>query len=163
MIISLIAAVADNLLIGSNNSLPWHLPADFRYFKENTLGKTIVMGLRTFESIGNKPLPGRKNIILNNGDNYVVPEGCFVAKSIDELLKMVKDEEEVMICGGASVYKQFLPIANRLYLTYVHHNFEGDTYFPEFNLADWKEVKRIDNESDEKNIYPYSFVVLEKK
>lgn len=161
MKISIIAAVADNKVIGNKNFLPWHLPADFKYFKENTLNKTVVMGLKTFESIG-KPLPERKNIILNNDENYVAPDGCFLAKSIEELLEMVKNDEEVMICGGASVYRQFLPLANRLYLTFVHHNFEGDTYFPEFDIKEWKEVKRIDNEPNEKNIYPYSFVVLER-
>lgn len=163
MIISIISAVGENRVIGNKNALPWHLPADFKYFKEATLGKTIVMGLNTFKSIGGKPLPDRKNIILNNDANYVPPEGCFVAHSIDELLKMSENEPEVMICGGASVYKQFLPLAQRLYLTYIHHNFEGDTYFPEFDINDWKEVKRIDNKADEKNKFDYSFVVLERK
>ncbi len=161
--ISMISAVAENRVIGNKNSLPWHLPADFKYFKEATLGKTIVMGLNTFKSIGEKPLPDRKNIILNNDPNYVPPEGCFIAHSIDELLEMTKSEPEVMICGGASVYKQFLPLANRLYLTYIHQSFEGDTYFPEFDINNWKEVKRIDNKADEKNKFDYSFVVLEKK
>ena len=159
----MISAVAENRVIGNKNSLPWHLPADFKYFKETTLNKTIVMGLNTFKSIGEKALPNRKNIILNNDPNYIPPENCFVAHSIDELLEMTKNEEEVMICGGASVYKQFLPLAQRLYLTYIHHSFEGDTYFPEVNLADWNEVKREDHKADEKNAYDYSFVVLEKK
>jgi len=167
----MISAVAENRVIGNKNTLPWHLPADFKYFKETTLGKTIVMGLNTFNSIGGKPLPDRKNIILNNDPNYAVPEGCFVAHSIDEVLEMVKDDpsassgqkQEVFVCGGASVYKQFLPRAQRLYLTYVHANPEGDTYFPEVNLAEWKEIKRIDNKADEKNKYDYSFVVLERK
>lgn len=162
MILSMIAAVAENRIIGNKNALPWHLPADFKYFKEATLGKTIVMGLNTFNSIGGKPLTGRKNIILNNDHSYVPPEGCFVAYSIEGLLEMMKGEPEVMICGGASVYKQFLPLAQRLYLTYIHHNFEGDTYFPEVNLQEWKEIKRIDNKADEKNQYDYSFVVLER-
>ena len=163
MTLSMISAVAENRVIGNKNSLPWHLPADFKYFKETTLNKTIVMGLNTFKSIGEKALPNRKNIILNNDPNYIPPENCFVAHSIDELLEMTKNEEEVMICGGASVYKQFLPLAQRLYLTYIHHSFEGDTYFPEVNLADWNEVKREDHKADEKNAYDYSFVVLEKK
>ncbi|KKQ21453.1 MAG: dihydrofolate reductase [Parcubacteria group bacterium GW2011_GWA2_37_10] len=163
MTLSIISAVAENRIIGNKNTLPWHMPADFKYFKEATLGKVIVMGLNTFKSIGEKPLPDRKNIILNNDPDYIPPEGCFVARSIDELLEMTKNEPEVMICGGASVYKQFLPLAQKLYLTYIHQNFEGDTYFPEFSLSEWKEVKRIDNKADEKNKYDYSFVVLERK
>jgi dihydrofolate reductase len=159
----MISAVAENRVIGNKNALPWHLPADFKYFKETTLNKTIVMGLNTFNSIGAKPLSSRKNIILNNDPHYVAPEGCFVVHSIDELLEVTKMEPEVMICGGASVYKQFLPLADRLYLTYIHHNFEGDTYFPEVNLAEWKEVKRTDYKADEKNKYDYSFVVLERE
>jgi dihydrofolate reductase len=161
--ISMIAAVAENRVIGNKNALPWHLPADFKYFKENTLNKTIVMGLNTFRSIGNKPLPDRKNIILNSDITYIPPEGCFVAHSIEELLETTKQEPELIICGGASVYKQFLPLAQKLYLTYVHVSPEGDTYFPEVDLAEWNEVKRIDCKADERNQYDYSFVVLERK
>ena len=170
MIISIISAVAKNRVIGNKNSLPWHLPADFKYFKEKTLGKTIVLGLNTFKSIGEKPLPYRKHIILNSDPNYKVPENCFLAKSIDEVLEMTKNdpsassgqENEIMICGGASVYKQFLPLADRLYLTYIHHNFEGDALFPEFDLNEWKETSRKDHQPDDKNKWPYSFVVLER-
>ncbi|OGZ64565.1 MAG: hypothetical protein A3A98_03350 [Candidatus Staskawiczbacteria bacterium RIFCSPLOWO2_01_FULL_40_39] len=163
MIISMISAIAENRVIGNKNSLPWHLPADFKYFKAQTLNKPIVMGLKTFESIGSKPLPNRKNIILNNNPNYKIPENCFLARSIEEALEMTKNEDEVMICGGASVYRQFLPLADRLYLTYIHQNFEGDTLFPEFNINEWKEISREDHEPDEKNKYSYSFVVLERK
>ncbi len=161
--ISMIAAQAENRVIGNKNTIPWHLPADFKYFKETTLGKTIVMGLNTFNSIGGKPLPGRKHIILNNDPNYTPPAECVIAHSIDEVLEMAKDVEELMICGGASVYKQFLPLSQKLYLTYVHANPEGDTYFPEVNLAEWNEVSREDHKADEKNIFDYSFVVLERK
>ncbi|MBI1866183.1 MAG: dihydrofolate reductase [Candidatus Staskawiczbacteria bacterium] len=171
MMISIISAVAENRVIGNKNALPWHLPADFKYFKEKTLNKTIILGLNTFKSIGSKPLPNRKHIILNDDLNYVPPDGCFVAHSINESLEMIKNEDEVMVCGGASVYKQFLPLANKLYLTYIHHNFEGDTFFPEFDISDWKEISRIDHEPDDpsinpgqaKNLYSYSFVVLERK
>lgn len=159
----MIAAMAENRVIGNKNTIPWHLPADFKYFKENTLGKIIVMGLRTFESIGGKPLPERKNVVLNNDPNYIPPQECFVARSIEEVVEFSKKDGEVMICGGASVYKQFLPLADRLYLTYVHANPEGDTYFPEVNLAEWNEVKRIDCKADEKNAFDYSFVVLDRK
>lgn len=159
----MISAVAENGVIGNKNALPWHLPADFKYFKETTLNKTIVMGLNTFKSIAEKALPDRKNIILNNDPNYTPPEGCFAAHSIEELLEMIKNDTEVMICGGASVYRQFLPLAQRLYITEVHASPEGDTYFPEVNMREWKEAKRIDNKADDKNKYDYSFVVLERK
>ncbi len=161
--ISIIAAIGNNSVIGNKNSLPWHLPADLKYFKEMTMGKTIVMGLKTFESVGGKPLPGRKTIILNNDDNYNVPEGCIVAGSIEELLKITYNDNEIMVCGGASVYRQFLAIADRLYLTFIHHDFEGDAYFPEFDINQWKEIKRIDNKADDKNPYNYSFVIFERK
>jgi len=161
--ISIICAIGENKVIGNKNGLPWHLPADFKYFKENTLGKTIVMGLRTFESIGSKPLPGRKTIVLSNDPKYFPPMECFVARSIDEVVALAKADGEVMICGGASVYKQFLPLADRLYLTFVKASPEGDTFFPDFDMNEWKEVKRTDNKADEKNNFDYSFVILEKK
>lgn len=161
--ISMIAAVAENRVIGNKNTIPWHLPADFKYFKETTLGKTIVMGLNTFNSIAGKPLPGRKHIILTLDKNYVAPENCVVANSIEEVLEMSKDINELMICGGASVYKQFLPMAEKLYLTYVKATPEGDTFFPEFDINDYNEIKREDHKADEKNIYDYSFVILERK
>lgn len=161
MIISIIVAMADNMIIGDKNSLPWNLPADMEYFRKTTLGKPIIMGAKTFESIG-KALPNRKNIILSYDKNYKA-EGCSVVTSIEQALEEVGEDEEVMIAGGASVYKQFLPLADRLYLTFIHHDFKGDTYFPEFDINQWKEIKRIDNKPDIKNIYPYSFVVLERK
>ena len=160
--ISIIAAVADNGIIGDKNAIPWHLPADFKYFKETTMGKTVVMGQKTFDSIG-RALPGRKNVILNNNPEAVAPDGCFLAKSIDELLEMTKSDGEVMICGGASVYRQLLKLASRLYITFVHHDFEGDTYFPEIDKTQWREVKRTDNQPDTKNPYPYSFVIFERE
>jgi len=160
--ISIISAVAQNRVIGNKNALPWHLPNDFKYFKETTMNKPVVMGLNTFKSINEKALPGRKNIILNDDLNYNPPEECFAARSINEVLEITKNDPEVMICGGASIYKQFLPLADRLYLTIVRHNFEGDTYFPEINMKEWKEVKRTDCKSDEKNLYDYSFIILER-
>lgn len=163
MIISIISAIAENRVIGSKNNLPWYLPADLKHFKNMTLGKTIVMGANTFKSIGQKPLPNRKNIVLSNDANYKVPEGCVIATSIGQVLEIAKNEEELMICGGASVYAQFLPLAQRLYLTYIHHDFGGDIFFPEFDAKQFKEVSREDHQPDEKNLYSYSFVVLERK
>ncbi len=158
----MISAMAENRVIGNKNALPWHLPADFKWFKEKTLGKTIILGFNTFKSIGEKALPNRKHIILYNDPQYKVPENCFIATSIEQALEIVKNDGEVMICGGASVYKQFLPMAQKLYLTYIHQAFEGDTFFPEFNMSEWKEVSREDHQPDEKNKYSYSFVILER-
>jgi len=160
--ISMIAAVAENRVIGNKNTIPWHLPADFKYFKETTLGKTIVMGQNTFKSIGEKPLPGRKHIILTLDQNYIAPENCVIAHSIDQVMELIKDELEVFICGGASVYQQFLPLSQKLYITEVHASPEGDTFFPEINVQEWKETSRINNKADDKNKFDYSFVILEK-
>lgn len=161
--ISIISALAKNRVIGKNNSLPWYLPADLKHFKEKTTGKTIVMGLNTFKSVGSKSLPNRKNIVLTDDKNYQVPDGVVLAHSIEEVLEMTKNDGEVMISGGAMVYKQFLPMAERLYLTFIDHDFDGNIFFPEFNMEDWKEVIREDHKPDDKNLYNYSFVVLERR
>lgn len=161
--ISIISALAKNRAIGKKNDLPWHLPADLKHFKETTTGKTIVMGLNTFKSIGSRPLPNRKNIVLSSDSESKVPEGVVLVNSLESVLEMTKDEKEVMICGGAIVYQQFLPLADRLYLTYIDHDFEGDIFFPEFDMQSWQEVSREDHQPDEKNLYPYSFVILERK
>ena len=161
MIISIIAALADNMVIGNKNSLPWKLSADMEYFKKTTLGKPIIMGAKTFESIG-MALPNRKNIILSYNKDYKA-KGCVIVTSIEKALEEVGEDEEVMIAGGASVYKQFLPLANKLYLTFIHHDFKGDAYFPEFDINQWKEIKRIDKKPDKKNLYSYSFVIFERK
>lgn len=161
MTLSLIAAMASNCIIGANNSLPWHLPADFKHFKEVTMGKPILMGRKTFESIG-RPLPGRTNIIITNNKLYSA-KGCHVVNSIDEALAIAQDAEEVMVIGGASFYQQTLALAQRIYLTVIHHNFEGDAYFVTLNDADWQEVERIDCTPDANNRYPYSFITLERR
>jgi dihydrofolate reductase len=158
---SIIAAVGRNNVIGKGNKLPWNLPADLKHFKELTLGKPIIMGQRTFESIG-KPLPGRTNIVLSLDENFK-PPGCVIAHSIDEALRITEGAKEVMIAGGASVYKQFLPLANKMYLTLIDADFEGDAYFPEFNWEDWEVVEKIGNQPDEKNPYKYTFLTLQRK
>ncbi|VAW88936.1 Dihydrofolate reductase [hydrothermal vent metagenome] len=160
-ILSLIAAMASNRVIGINNTLPWHLPADFKHFKAVTMGKPILMGRKTYESIG-RPLPGRKNIIITHNTSYSA-QGCIVVNSIDEALAQTKDDAEVMVIGGASFYQQTLPIAQRIYLTIIHHEFEGDTHFIELDNTTWKEIDRLDYEPDEKNSYPYSFLTLERQ
>lgn len=166
MIISIIAALGKNNCIGKNNSLPWNLPADLQHFKDLTKGKPIVMGSRTFESIG-KPLPQRENIVLTKDPAYQAP-GCKITHSIEQAIQLAEQSEmgrvsgEVMICGGESVYKQFLTVARRMYLTFIDGDFDGDAYFPEFDKTEWKETQREAHQADEQNPYDYTFVIFEK-
>ena len=163
MTVSIIVAMGKNRVIGRKNVLPWKLPADMEHFRQVTLGKPIIMGQKTFESIG-KPLPGRTNIVLTLEKDFQAP-GCIVAYSIEEALQIAKGQgaREVMIIGGVSIYKQFLPLADRMYLTLIEGDFEGDAFFPEFDWADWQEIERIENESDKENPYKYTFLTLESK
>ena len=161
MIISIIAGMDKNRLIGQGDRLPWRLPADMKHFRRYTLGKPVLMGRKTFESIG-KPLPKRTNIILTHDRDYQAT-GCVVTHSIEEALGTASACEEIMIIGGASIYKLFLRSADRLYLTCIHDCFEGDVYFPAFDLADWQEVKRVNCQPDEKNPHPYSFIFLHRR
>ncbi|WP_455217232.1 type 3 dihydrofolate reductase [Kaarinaea lacus] len=166
MIVSLIWAMADNHVIGIENRLPWKLPADMKWFRKQTMGKPIIMGRLTFESFGAKPLPGRRNIIISRDANYAASTNAGeieVYTSIESALEVVKDFEEVMIIGGMSLYEQALPLANRLYMTLVHADLEGDAWFPNFDTLDWKQASRTDHDADEKNLYPYSFVILERR
>lgn len=162
MVISMIAAMDKNRLIGNGPDIPWQLPADRRYFRDMTIGKPVVMGRKTFETL-KRPLGKRRNIILTRNTAYEAPAGCIVTHSVEDVLNLCKDSEELMICGGAPIYEAFLPHADRLYLTQVHATFEGDVYFPKFDMEAWREVKRIDGEPDEKNPHPYSFLFLERK
>jgi dihydrofolate reductase len=143
MIISLIAAMAENGVIGKNNQLPWHLPEDLKHFKKCTLGKPIIMGRHTFESINSKPLTGRHNIIMSRDLAYLAP-GCTVVHSIPEALKVVGEVEEVMVIGGSKIFELFLPLASRLYLTIVHELYTGDSYFPHVDWSQWKTVSEED-------------------
>ena len=154
--ISLIAALGNNRVIGNENKLIWNIPADMKRFREITLGKPVIMGRKTFESIG-KPLPKRKNIILTRDKNYKA-DGCIVVNSREDALKSAGDGE-VMIIGGAMIYAEFLPIANKMYLTIIGREFEGDAYFPEYNENEWKEVSR---EVHEENDLNYSFIDFER-
>ncbi len=160
MVVALIAAVADNGVIGIDNRLPWHLPGDLQWFKRQTLGKPIVMGRRTFQSIG-RPLPGRENIVVSRDPDFRAT-GCQVVGSLDEALEAASGAPEVMIIGGAELYRQTLPRAQRLYLTRVHANVEGDARFPEVDSSQWREVAREDHGADGRNPYDYSFVILER-
>jgi dihydrofolate reductase len=156
-LLSLIWAMDEKRLIGNDNKLPWHLPADLAFFKRTTMGKPIIMGRKTFDSIG-RPLPGRQNIIITR-DRTFTAQGCNIANGIDEALSLVSDEvEEAMLIGGASLYLQTLEQADVLYLTQIHHAFSGDTWFPEIDISQWSEVFRERHEPDEKNQFPYSFM-----
>lgn len=161
-ILSLIAAMADDRAIGINNSLPWKLPADMQWFRRHTLGKPVVMGRKTFESFGGRPLPQRTNIVITSDQSYQA-EGAVVVHSIDEALAAAGEVEEVMIIGGESFYRQMLPRADRFYLTLVHGKFEADAWFPDFDLAAWEEVERTEHPADGKNPYACSFLILQRK
>lgn len=142
MHIALIAAMSENGVIGNTNALPWHLPEELKYFREKTRGKPVIMGRKTFESMGSKPLPNRLNIILTHAKNFLA-SNCIVVHSTKEALKVAKEageDEEIMVIGGAKIYEAFLPVASRLYLTIVHQNYVGDTYFPKFDLHQWKMI-----------------------
>ena len=160
MKISLIAAMADNGVIGIENRLPWSLSGDMKWFRENTLGKPVVMGRKTFDSIG-KALPGRTNVVVTRRSDFEAGH-CLVVNDIETALSAVGDAEEVMVIGGASCYEQTLPLADRLYLTLVHAQVEGDTWFPEVDFTQWREKERKDYSADDKNQYDYSVVVYER-
>ena len=160
MIVSIVVAIAENNAIGKNNQLLWHLPADLKHFKNITTGHTVIMGRKTYESVG-KPLPNRRNIIITRQD--ITVEGCEVVKSIEDALALCADEEEVFIVGGADIYKQSMHLTNRIYLTVVHQKFEADSFFPEIHYEEWLETEQEDHEPDEKNKLPYSFITLERR
>ncbi|MCJ8209972.1 dihydrofolate reductase [Mucilaginibacter sp. RS28] len=157
--ITIVVAIAENNAIGKNNQLLWHLPKDLKHFKDITSGGTVIMGRKTFDSVG-KPLPKRRNIIITRQD--ITIEGCEVVKSLDDALALCAAEPEVFIVGGAEIYKLSLPKVNRIYLTVVHHSFDADTFFPELNPEEWKTIEREDFGTDEKHLYPYSFITLER-
>ncbi len=159
MTVSIIVAIGENHAIGKNNQLLWHMPNDLKHFKDITSGRTIIMGRKTFDSVG-KPLPRRRNIVVTRQD-ITIP-GCEVVKSIEDGLALCKDEDEVFIGGGAEIYKLAMHLTNRIYLTIIHKSFDADTFFPEIDQTEWKEVKREDFEPDEKNPLPYSFITLER-
>lgn len=161
--ISIVAAVADNYAIGKGNKLPWHLPADLKHFRELTTGHAVVMGKRTFESLPNGPLPNRRNVVLTSVMSEGVNEGYFEADSLEDAFYLCEKEEKIFIVGGAAVYRQSLEIADSLYITWVHHEFSADIYFPEVDFSKWEEVSRQDMPADEKNPYPYSFVHYKRK
>lgn len=161
MRISAICAMSENHVIGKNNQLPWHLPADLAHFKKITMGNPILMGRKTYESIG-KPLPGRCNIIMTHHVDYQAP-GCIVVSSLEKALAAAaKESDELFIIGGATLFQELLPITQKLYITLIHQQIEGDTFFPAFDKKEWKEIERTDHLADEKNKYAYSFIIFDR-
>lgn len=159
MIISMIAAMADNRIIGKDNQMPWHLPADFAWFKRCTMGKPVVMGRKTYESIG-RPLPGRLNIVISRDASLSI-EGVTTVTSIEQALEIAGEVEEVMIIGGGAIYAACLPMANKLYVTHIEAEIDGDTQFPDWGI-EFKETYSEAYQADEKNAYNMRFTVLEK-
>lgn len=159
--ISLVVAVSENYVIGKDNKLIWHLPADLKFFKEVTMGHHMIMGRKTFESIG-RPLPGRTSVVVTRNKELSLPEGVLVADSLQNAIAMCGNDPEICIIGGAQIFKEAMPIADRIYLTIIHQEFEGDVYFPKPDPNEWKMVSRKDFQPDEKNPYSYSFCQLEK-
>lgn len=159
--ITLIVAAAENNAIGINNQMPWHLPNDFKYFKRNTMAHSVLMGRKTFDAIG-KPLPDRRNIVITRNANFQ-GEDIDVANSIQEALLYCRDEREVFIIGGANIYQQALPLANKVLLTRVHTHIEGDAFFPELPAEEWKLVSSEPHQADDKHAFNYTFEVYTRK
>jgi dihydrofolate reductase len=166
MIISLIVAAGTNNAIGKDNRLLWHLPQDLKFFKNTTWAMPVIMGRKTFESVGKKPLPGRLNIILS-GSKDSVEEGELIkyASDANAALQIARDygSKEVFVAGGAQIYRQFMPFANRIYMTRVHAHFDADTFFPEWDPMEWELIENKDFNVDDKHAYPFSIQRWERK
>lgn len=162
MSITMIWAMGSNRVIGNNNDIPWHLPLDFAYFKAETLGKRMLMGRKTWESLGSKPLKGRTSLILTR-DRSFAPEGAEVVHTLEEALAEGRKEDELMVIGGAEIYSLMLPFADKLQVTRIDAEFEGDTIFPEVDWSGWKEVSSTPGLTNEQNPYDYQFYVYERK
>ncbi|HOS49475.1 MAG TPA: dihydrofolate reductase [Bacteroidia bacterium] len=160
MILSLIAAMAKHNVIGNNNSLIWHLPADLKHFKSITSGHTVIMGRKTYESIG-KALPNRRNIVITRSEDFTA-EGCEIFYSLQDAVDACLNEEEVFIIGGAEIYNQSLHAADKLYITRIYQEFEGDAHFPDFSLSEWRLISYYRHHADEKNMFEYSFSEYER-
>ncbi len=160
--ISVIVAVSEDWGIGRDNELLWHIPEDLRRFKKLTMGKTIIMGKKTWESLPLKPLPGRRNIVLTD-----VPDECIdcsvTAYSIDDALSKCSDDDEVFVIGGGSIYRQFMPLADRLYITHVHAKAPADVYFPVIDRRRWRIIEEYKSVSEDSGMIPYTYRVYERK
>jgi dihydrofolate reductase len=161
MRVSLIAAMARNRVIGRDNRVPWHLPPDLRRFKQLTLGHLLIVGRKTFESIGCRPLPGRRMVVVTHQEGYAA-EGVRVVRSIDEALALGRGDDEVFVAGGTEIYRQTLPVADRIHLTLIEEDFPGDAYFPEFDPAEWRLVEREDHGPTEDVPFSWSFQVFDR-
>jgi dihydrofolate reductase len=159
MKIAMIAAMANNRIIGNNNQMPWHLPADLKFFKQTTLGKPVLMGRRTYDSIG-RPLPGRLNVVITRDKNWHA-EGVTCVTSPEAALALVAEQDEIMVIGGGAIYHAFLPLADTLYLTFIQANIIGDTQFPDYETdADWHVELIAQHPADDKNAYNLDFMKL---
>ena len=162
MRIAMIAAMANNRVIGKDNQMPWHLPADLKHFKKVTLGKPVIMGRKTYQSIG-KALPGRRNIVISR-QGVALSEDADWVQSIEQALALVQDEAEVMIIGGAEIYRQVLPMADRLYITDIDLTVEGDAFFPDYQAeARWHEAASESHQADPQNPHSYNFRILNRE
>ena len=161
MTIEYVVAMSENRVIGRKNDLPWRLPKDLKHFKATTLGHAILMGRKTYESIG-RPLPDRTNIILTSDPAYIAP-GCLVVTSLEEALEMAQAFERFMVVGGAKVYEQFLPYVDIIHMTVVHQTLEGDAYFPELDPKEWDEKELENHTQDDKHEYAFSFKYLHRR
>lgn len=161
--ISLLFAMDRNRLIGANNDLPWHLPNDLKFFKEKTTGNTIIMGRKTYESIG-RPLPNRRNVVLSK-QQLSLPDGVEIIRDIDTVLTWNEQnpEEELFVIGGAGIFFHILPYADRMYITYIDEDFDGDVYFPEYSQQEWQVTSKVKGKKDEKNPYDYYFIQYDRK
>jgi len=161
MKIAMIAAMANNRVIGLDNDMPWHLPDDLKFFKAMTTGKPVIMGRKTFESIGSRPLPNRPNFVISRQADFNA-EGVNVFSSVDGALAELVDAEEVIIMGGGQLYNEMLPKADKLYLTQIDANINGDTFFPDWTKMQWQEVAREHHAIDERHQYAFDFVTLQR-
>ncbi len=160
--ISIIVAVSDDWGIGMNNELLWHIPEDLKRFKKLTMGKTIIMGKRTWESLPRRPLPGRKNIVLTDIPDECI-DGSVTAYTIEDALSKCVQDEEIFVIGGGMVYRQFMPIADRLYITHVHKKAPADVWFPKIDRRKWKIIEKEECISEDENRIPYTYVVYARK
>jgi dihydrofolate reductase len=160
-LVSLVVAATENDVIGRDNGMPWHLPDDLKYFKARTMGKPMLMGRKTFESIG-KPLPGRTSLVLTRDAGWR-SDGVVVVRSLDEALAWARDVPELCAIGGAEIFRLVLPLARRLFLTRIHASLPGDTFFPKLDASEWREVERTEHAADERHAYAMSFITLNRR